>query len=427
MKNNIILYHPRTSHEKNYLFFWAPYSLLSIAAPLVEQGYDVEIIDGNLDQDNKDIDFNEAICVGISSMIGHQIEDAIQFVSRVRETDTPIVWGGPLPTILPKTTLDSDYVDYIVRGIGDLLFPKMVQALKEKKALPRGVGTEINQIGEIQTLQSREIFPKYPFHLLNLEDYVRHDPTVSKRVINYISSQGCPFECGFCSDVAMYKSKWDAYSAERTLNEIMDIANIANVDGIKFYDSNFFANSKRALSFAEGLLKYNKNISWAASAHPNNLLSYDYTKLNTFRQSGLKRLLIGAESGVQEELDLVKKHMVVGDVVEVADRLDRAGIIGSFTFVTGYPTMPSENIDKTLAFAENLSDNYSNHEFKVHLYLPFPGTALYDLAMRHGFIPPNTLDGWGKLDYYDITTPWIDDEYQNKIRDFNKRKCPYVL
>jgi len=427
MDNEVILYHPRTGHEKNYRFFWIPYSVLSISAPLTNIGIDVRIIDGNLEKHPEIIDTGNTICVGVSSMIGYQIKDALDFCKRVREeSDVPIVWGGMLPTMLPKITLESEYVDYIGRGAGERIFLDLVVALRDGNPPPKGVGCSSKEIGEIQSVFDRESLPPYPFDLVDLKRYVRDDPHISERVINYVSSQGCPFGCGFCTDAAVYERKWSAYSASRTLSEARELAEEVSANGIKFYDSNFFASPSRAFEFAEGLLRSDRKFKWAASAHPRNLLAVSDDYLDVLKESGLERVLIGAESGVQEELNLINKNLKVEEIPYLADKLENHSITGSFTFVTGYPTMPEENIEATLSFAEELAKKTSRHEFKIHLYLPFPGTPLFNLAVKSGFVPPENLEGWSKMDYYKVETPWVSKKYQDVVRKFNEEHCPYV-
>jgi anaerobic magnesium-protoporphyrin IX monomethyl ester cyclase len=45
-------------------------------------------------------------------------------------------------------------------------------------------------------------------------------------------------------------------------------------------------------------------------------------------------------------------------------------------------------------------------ETRVHLFAPYPGTPLYDDALRQGFRPPESFEGWSKFDYYESQTPW---------------------
>ncbi len=106
------------------------------------------------------------------------------------------------------------------------------------------------------------------------------------------------------------------------------------------------------------------------------------------KKSGLSRILIGAESGNEDELKFIQKGVTTKEVLKVARMLKNFEIHGSFTIIVGYPGFPEENIKRTLNFGEKIMKKGSIHEVKAHIYTPFPGTPLYDQAVKHGFTPP---------------------------------------
>ena len=443
-KKEIVLFHPRTFHEKNYRNFWIPYSILTVGSELRSNGYDVCLIDNNLEA----LDGNEfsglvnkiltdqTLFVGISCMIGNQIREGLEFASNVREErpEIPLVWGGPAPTIIPEYFQRSSLVDILVKGQGE------ATALELANHLSNTTRHSINNIGGISykvedkfiTNQDRNLLPKenfarYNYSILPTEKYLRSDEHINDRVLNHFSSQGCPYECGFCSEVALYNRKWMPELVDRTIDEVSDLIDVYGANGIKFYDSNFFVNKKRALSFARAVLDKGWDIKWAASAHPKNILVCNDEELDLIKRSGCSRILIGAESGNDEELRYIKKNMTKKDVIQVAERLGNLGIHGSFTVIIGYPGFPEENIERTLEFGRKLREISDLHEIKAHAYAPYPGTPLYQDAIRHGFVPPKTLEDWADYDYYEVQTPWLKKGLNEQIIEFNKLYCPYVL
>lgn len=75
MKNTVILYYPAIDFKPFYPCFWAPLSILSVAAPLMAEGFKVILLDGNLGNRDSDIrvikeSLPDCICFGISAMIG---------------------------------------------------------------------------------------------------------------------------------------------------------------------------------------------------------------------------------------------------------------------------------------------------------------------------------------------------------------------
>ena len=438
----VILFHPRTFHQKNYKFYWIPYSILSVGSELKRKGYQVRLIDNNL-EGLSEKQFDEILrpyqsenlaFVGISSMIGHQIKEGLSFAGRTRNLmpSVPLVWGGPAATILSEDFINSPLVDVVVRKQGERTSAELADSLSKDGNLESILGIWFKKGEKIMKNPDREIlskdeFARYDYDLAQTARYLREDEHIGNKVLNHFSSQGCPFGCGFCSEVSLYNRKWVLESPGRMLQEVGDLIEKYNARGIKFYDANFFVNKRRVLSFLEGMKAKNWDIKWAGAAHPNNLKVFTDEELGLVRESGCSRILIGAESGNDDELKYINKNMTTEDVLTVAKRLANIGIHGSFTVLVGYPGFPKENIEKTLRFGEKIADISELHEVKAHIYAPYPGTPLYADAIKYGFIPPKTLNDWANYDYYEVQTPWLKPELTKEVRSFNKKHCPYVL
>ena len=438
LDNRILLYHPRTFHEENYAFYWLPYSLLAASTYIHQRGYPIDILDANCLTHAQGSEYiqdtiKQSKIVGISAMIGRQILDGIEFANQVREAnpDALIIWGGYAPSLLPHLFTENGLADFVVVGrgeqalldiAGNTLFDNSLSTNKDTVA---GDNPTIiyPSPGKFEEFDQR---PSYPYSLVNVAQYVRNDAEVNSRTINYVSSQGCPFRCGFCSEVAIYKGKWLSLFSEKVVDDIRYLCETYQVNGIKFYDPNFFVNKKRVFRFVRLLGECNIRINWAAAAHPGNLAVFTDSDWKALKDSGCSRLLIGAESGCQSTLDQISKKTTLATIYRVAEQVSRYHIIGSFTFVVGFPDDPPDAIEATLCFAQDILSLSPNFEAKIHFYLPYPGTPLFARAIARGFRPPATLEEWGNYDYYRIETPWLHESSYEVIRRFNETHCPYV-
>lgn len=435
MKKKIILYHPATHHEKFYSFFWIPYSLLAIASMLIDM-YEVIIIDDNLE--DTEVDFenitDNCLCVGISSMTGHQITGGLFFASNIKKYNPhiPIIWGGAHPTILYDLTISHPLVDVVVKGQGEFSFREIVNRLEKKQTLHGIKGVifkENNQIihNSSITLKDKNELPLFPWHLIDITKYIRSDEKIGTRILNYVSSQGCPFECTFCSEVALYDRKWKSYGTARILSDIEYLIDKGGANAIKFYDANFFVNISTVTQFASALVEKKYGITWAASGHPKTLNNLTESQWQILNQSKCSRLLIGAESGSQEALNIIKKEITPALILELAAKCSKYDVVGSFTFVVGFPNCNDINeISKTLDVASQIRSIDSRHDVKIHFYAPYPGTPLFDEAIKAGFKVPITLEEWAGFDYYTIETPWVDAKWESIIHKFNSENSPYV-
>ena len=111
-----------------------PAALLSTAS-YIYKDYKVIIVDMRVPRWKSK--FNEAltknpICVGITCWTGKQIESALEISKLTKENNKsiPVVWGGMQPSTTQEQTLENQYIDYIVEGEGELIFPNLLKGLE---------------------------------------------------------------------------------------------------------------------------------------------------------------------------------------------------------------------------------------------------------------------------------------------------------
>lgn len=92
--------------------------------------------------------------------------------------------------------------------------------------------------------------------------------------------------------------------------------------------------------------------------------------------------------------------------------------MGSYTFIVGYPGETEREQNETFEFVQRLWELDVRPETKVHIYLPYPGTALYNEAIERGFVPPDRLEDWSGFDYYKAMTPWTDENLEKRLHEF---------
>lgn len=420
----VILVYPKVDYENDYPCHWTPFGLLSIAKAIRDKGLvEVVISDGNQKGQMKFIKFlrlhiPDALCCGFSIMTGgNQITHALDAATKIKQLcpSLPLVWGGPHVNILPDQTLKHPLVDAVLLGPGQISIPAYLEALSGSRPFETVPGLRMkNNEGFIKgpdNMERIQDFGGYPWDLIRVKDYIRKDPTIAERSLNYVSSQGCPYTCQFCYE-QVYKRKYSYMPADQLIKDILDLQKRFGITGIKFYDADFFWHLGRVRNFAEGLIQKRVKLGWAASAHPFDIirarkLSSDFLELVS--TSGCKRILMGAESGSDRVLtEIIKKGVSRNQIVEVATLIAQHNIIGSFTFIIGFPGESYDEINATLQLSEDLKQLSPRSEAKVHVYAPYPGTTLYQEALRMGFTPPRCLEGWSKFNYYESMTPWTN-------------------
>ena len=131
-RGNLLLINPKIAARRHARF---PLSIMTIAVAL-EDGYDSTLIDGNLDAGAvraacDAVRAQPFAAAGVTVMGGPQVATAIEIsrALRVVRPDLPIIWGGYFPTLYPGVALNSDYVDFVVRGQGEDSFAELMSAI----------------------------------------------------------------------------------------------------------------------------------------------------------------------------------------------------------------------------------------------------------------------------------------------------------
>ena len=418
----VVFAYPKIDHEKDYLYFWMPFSVLTIAKDLVDEGQvDVIMFDGNQESlsDWEALLRSEAdrlLFVGFSIMtgggqIGHALELA-RIAHRI-VPDTPRVFGGPHVNVLPDETASHELVDVAITGPGQNAVQKLVQAFRGECQLWEVPGLVVrNSLGFRRGPDNPPrtgVLGQYPWDLVDVESYIRDDPTIAPRTLNYVSSQGCAYKCRFCYE-QMYQRRWSSQAAGPLLDDIARLVDTYDLGGIKFYDADWFINLRRAEEICVGLKDMSRPIRWAASINPNDVLKARQHRpglLRAIAESGCSRLLMGVESGNDRVLsDIVAKEIDRAGILDVAHEIASNGILGSYTFIVGFPGETDDEVEDTYSLLDSLRSLTPTPETRVHLFAPYPGTPLFDEAVAAGFQPPTSLEGWSHFDYYDSQTPW---------------------
>lgn len=415
--------------------FELPMSIMAIAAPLELKGYQTVLVDERLTDDPYETLVREcagAMCLGISSMTGFQLVGAVKAAKMIKEKypELPVIWGGYHASLRPEETVQSPFVDLVVRGQGEITFEEVIHRLEEGRDFAGVQGVVYIAGGKVVTEEERpvediNIFPAMPYHLVDVNKLIRHNMTRFKetfKAIEYHSSQGCPHRCAYCADAKIYKRKWRGLDAERVVSEIGHLQKEYGVNQINFTDANFFVNETRVEKICQGFLDNNIKLKWVASTRADHFVRYKPETLELAKKAGCLRIIIGAESGNQAVLDMVDKDADVTATLESARICARLGIKVSYDFIIGFPHAPGEELDDTtdtMELIRQIKEVHPNVMTKVFYYTPFPGTPLYHQSVEYGLTEPHSLEEWSVFNPVNMKTIWISDKQKDRARMIN--------
>jgi radical SAM superfamily enzyme YgiQ (UPF0313 family) len=128
------------------------------------------------------------------------------------------------------------------------------------------------------------------------------------------------------------------------------------------------------------------------------------------KKSGLRRLLIGVESGSQEMMDWMKKDVKLTQVFYCADKCKELDIAVIFPFIVGFPGESDKSVVETIKVVKQLRAQSSNFQTPIFYFKPYPGSAITEEVTKQGFQLPESTDEWSKFDYIGSSGPWVSEE-----------------
>ena len=412
MQTKVLLIYPETGFDFPETLLM-PLSILALAPSLERNGIKPHIIDQRTSKNWRDelkdsLNRDGPLCVGISSMTGTQITGAIEASRIVREQSpqTPVVWGGVHPSLLPEQTLESGRMDFIILGEGEEEFLGLVLALKKGKetsslqglAFRTGENVRINPKGAPIDLDTLDV-PSY--HLVNLEDYPSSFYGVRSGSLPLCTSRGCPHACRYCYNRAFSNRQWRGMSPKKVLGDLEQLHERFGVKNIYLLDDNFFVQKKRVERICQLLLEKGVGFSFKnANCKAEMVASYDPGFLKLLKEAGFKQLFIGVESGSDEVLEEIGKGCTVSDILAANRKLGEVGITPVYSFMAGFPFETVEQVRKTIRLMDHLlRENPQAVITNIVLYSPFPGTELFDACVKLGMEAPDHLEAWKEVRY----------------------------
>jgi radical SAM superfamily enzyme YgiQ (UPF0313 family) len=170
---------------------------------------------------------------------------------------------------------------------------------------------------------------------------------------------------------------------------------------IDFVDDNFLLNRKRVIELFSLCQRKSLDFRWLCTGRVDKVLSLDDETLTFLKERGLVLIYFGIESGSPKILELINKKITPEMVLKLNLRMRREGIIPHYSFMAGFPTETREDIEKTISLMNRLKEeNPGAVIWKINQFTPYPGTELFDLAIRHGFKPPEKFEEWSHVHFY---------------------------
>jgi len=352
--------------------------------------------------------------VGLSCM-SFQYSTAIKLAKLVKEYDKKIltVFGGYHPTLMYDEIArasDSEYVDFIIRGEGEITFNELVHAinsnisfdftskLKSKQNLgyDKIAGLSYKNNGSFHHNPPRELID------LNTLQFPRRDVRLLKKGFHVFgvpldaieTSRGCTHSCKFCSISRMYGRNFRRYKIERILQDIKNVQ-AYGAKAAAIVDDNITLDVKRFEEICEAIIDARLNdMHYFIQASTRGIASNEKLA-QKMGDAGVKLVFLGIESVTQASLNFLgKSHAVEHDTVKAVNYLKDNGIIIVGGFIVGNPDDNEEALWDTFRLSQKLGIDvpiffiltpHAKTEIREELLAEGLVTNPDDFSRYHGF------------------------------------------
>lgn len=410
--------------------------LLHLAAVAREHGYDVSIIESDVEGlDERAVAERIAArkprYVGITLFtVGVWSASLIARALREALPDVTVIIGGPHVSSMGRETLERfPEFDVAVVGEGEWALLELLDALEQGASLAGIAGLLWRVDGAVRENPMRpipkdlddlpmpawDLLPGFPHaYPPAIYDYPRGP------VATIAASRGCPFHCKFC-DTSTFGARVRAYSPARVVEMIQHLHERWGVRHIMFVDDLFLASRLRVTEFCERLLATGLRVTWTCTARVDTVKP---AILALMKEAGCWEISFGLETGANELLVAMDKAARVERSEEAVGWTHAAGIRTKGLFMLGYPGENAATIAATRDFVRRIPMDIMN----LTKFTPYPGSPVY-VELYGTKIRP---EDWRRMNGMNfvwspegLSTEQLDRAYQRLLLSFYFR--PGVL
>ncbi|MFC1948662.1 B12-binding domain-containing radical SAM protein [Chloroflexota bacterium] len=379
-----------------------------ISAALKTQGISCKIFDAHYnvwtyDELIQKILEYEPTLVGFTAMT-HEVIPCSNIANVIKKRlGVTTVIGGCHVTPIPERTLNEFGVfDYAVIGEGEKTIIDLVQFIQKNRANTYPVSISglafrdsnnnviVNDPRTSSTSSDLDLLP-FP----DFTEYYTESDSLAGKGAEYpmMSSRGCPYNCAFCMRVLGKKVR--RRSAQNIVDEMEYASTRWGAHTFKFVDEILLFNDDDTRELLNLMINTSlpDRIRWNCTTRAN-LVNKELIDLS--KKAGCYRIEIGVESGNENILKAINKGITIQQIRGAIRIIKEAGMATSTNFILGHPNETKETIRDTIKLAAELNTD----DVGVGIMVPYPGTRIYDMALKGEAGYRLLTENWSEYDKY---------------------------
>ena len=322
-----------------------PLGLLAIGGPLIDDGHEVHLIDGDVDNlELEEITRRASAYAPQLILIGHNGSTSahptvVVLAAQIKQQmpNVTLIYGGVFPTYHWKECLEEcPEVDVVVRGEGEETTRRLVMALASGGRIDVLAGIALRRDGVPFATQPAAMIQNLDDYRVGWEliDHARYSYYGGKRGVVMQFSRGCPHLCSYCGQRGFW-TRWRHRDPKKFAAEIGRLHREHGVTMISFADENPTTSKKVWRELLKAIIAQDVPLTMIATLRADDIVR-DADILHLYRKAGFERFLIGMEHTDALTLEKVRKGGATKTDREAIKLLRRNGILSLCSYVVGF-------------------------------------------------------------------------------------------
>lgn len=310
-------------------------------------------------------------------------------ILRIIKQKTPSVLtllGGVHATAVHRETIELfRYVDFVIRGEGEVAFRSLTSALRDGTDIINASNLTYRRTGfaattpDLPLIDDLDTLPWPDFSRLALSE---------EDVIYLEVGRGCPFKCNFCFTAPYWQRKHRIKSAGRILQELRYFRDAYGRSDFNFTHDLFTTNRRWVIDFCRQLAESELRVTWTCSSRTDTL---DEEQIEWMSRAGCRNIYFGVEAGTQEMQAAINKDLDLVAARQIVEKTTQAGIGVTVGFIAGLPGESQESLRGTLRESSHYL-GLPNATVHVFGFSPYRGSPHFDRIKTQLVFDPHFVD-----------------------------------
>ncbi|MDD5616654.1 MAG: radical SAM protein [Candidatus Methanoperedens sp.] len=286
--------------------------------------------------------------------------------------NTTIIVGGPHASICTEELENLPFIDYIIKGEGEITLPELVEAIEKGERLPKVIdGKHLENLDDAPWAD-RDLFqsPEEPF--------VRF---LKPPFVTLIAGRGCRYNCNYCqpAERLMFGDKVRRRSVNNVISELKSLRDKFHFNSWMLHDDCITEDREWVMEFTKRYREEGFNQPFVCQSRAD-IICRNEDMVKALSEAGVRLFIIGFESGSNRVLKFLRKGCSREMNLQAAEVCRKYGIKIWANYMMGIPTETKEEVLETYTMLTQIKPYHCSPAF----YTPHPGSDLYTIGQKMG-------------------------------------------